>query len=193
LPTRVIDCSLVGETGTIRLVEPNGASGSWVALSHCWGKPDKRPLATTRCNMSRHMKGIRLTALPKTFRDAITVTRALGIQYLWIDSLCIIQGDLEDWREESAKMGNVYQHAAVTIAASYAKDSSEGCFSEDACLDYAQWPVEKSSDEMTEICVRENLHLLHHEPLFKRAWVMQEWALSRRTLIFLKDTMVWSC
>ena len=64
--------------------------------------------------------------IPKTFQDAIIVTHFLGFQYLWIDSLCIIQDDLNDWAEESAKMSTIYADATLTIAASAAPDDTHG-------------------------------------------------------------------
>ncbi|KAK7718842.1 hypothetical protein SLS57_005952 [Botryosphaeria dothidea] len=66
--------------------------------------------------------------LPKTFRDAITVVRSLGFRYIWIDSLCIVQDDLDEWLRESEQMGVIYERAALTIAACHAKNSTEGCF-----------------------------------------------------------------
>ncbi|KAH7038284.1 uncharacterized protein B0I36DRAFT_359869 [Microdochium trichocladiopsis] len=50
------------------------------------------------------------------------------IRYIWIDSLCIIQDDREEWRVEATRMKDVYASAWLTIAASSASDSSEGCF-----------------------------------------------------------------
>src|SRR5207248_2982479 len=72
---------------------------------------------------------IPLSDLPPTFRDAIAVTRTLRVRYLWIDSLCIIQDDRDDWAKESPKMGLIYTNAILTIAASAARDSSCGLFS----------------------------------------------------------------
>lgn len=66
--------------------------------------------------------------LSETFQDAITLTRQLRVQYIWIDSLCIVQDDRYDWETESATMAAVFQNAYLTIAASLAADSS-GCFS----------------------------------------------------------------
>ena len=64
--------------------------------------------------------------IPKTFQDAITVTRYLGFHYIWIDSLCIVQDDNEDWARESAKMSSIYANAVLTIAASAAADDTYG-------------------------------------------------------------------
>jgi Heterokaryon incompatibility protein (HET) len=66
----------------------------------------------------------------KPFLDAIVVTKALGLRYLWIDSLCIIQDDEDDWLAESKTMGTLYERAVVTLAASTAPDSTHGLFLE---------------------------------------------------------------
>lgn len=66
--------------------------------------------------------------LSKTFQDAVVLTRALRIRYLWVDSLCIIQHDLDDWERESAKVSSVYANGALAIAATHVKDGSDGLF-----------------------------------------------------------------
>lgn len=88
LPTRVLDVS----RDPVRLHVPARATkGSWVALSYCWG--NDMLLKTMSHNIEAHKMGIAWHSLPKTHQDAVTITRALGLQYLWIDSLCIIQDD----------------------------------------------------------------------------------------------------
>lgn len=62
--------------------------------------------------------------LPNTFQDAITVTRMLGLKYIWIDSLCIVQDDAQDWEREAAKMAIIFEAAYVTIAATAASNGS---------------------------------------------------------------------
>ena len=81
-----------------RLVErwPARNVDYYVALSHCWGPPDKRPLCTTKANLAQHILGIPWHLLTQTFQDAILLCIELSIQYLWIDSLCIVQDDKED-------------------------------------------------------------------------------------------------
>lgn len=73
------------------VVPPAGTRGYWVALSHCWGQTNT--FKTTLKTLKSHMHGIEWEALPKTFKDAVLVTRALEVRYLWIDSLCIVQDD----------------------------------------------------------------------------------------------------
>ncbi|EMD68557.1 hypothetical protein COCSADRAFT_134413, partial [Bipolaris sorokiniana ND90Pr] len=125
LPHRV----LAIYTDHVKLVETkDGQTGCYVALSHCWGNPENHPLKTTKENYTERLAGIPLEELPKTFRDAVKITKHIGVKYLWIDSLCIIQDDIEDWKQEAAKMGAVYEYARLTIAAADARDSTEGCF-----------------------------------------------------------------
>lgn len=125
LPHRV----LAIYTDHAKLVETKeGQKGCYVALSHCWGNSENQPLKTTKENYAERLAGIPLKDLPKTFRDAVKVTKHIRVKYLWIDSLCIIQDDIEDWKQEAANMGAVYEYARLTIAATDARDSTEGCF-----------------------------------------------------------------
>jgi hypothetical protein len=77
--------------------------------------------------MESHRRGIAWSEVSKYFRDAIAITRKLGIRYLWIDSLCIIQDDREDQELEAIKMGSVYGNAYLVLAATAAADGDVGC------------------------------------------------------------------
>jgi hypothetical protein len=85
-------------------------------------------MKTTRETKSSFEKSIPEGLLPQTFEDAVSTTRALGIRYLWIDSLCIVQDDPEDWQAEALEMQNIYSGSTINIAASDAVDSNGGCF-----------------------------------------------------------------
>jgi hypothetical protein len=82
---------------------------------------------TLKATLSRHLERIPLVELSKTFQDAIRISRELGERYLWIDSLCILQDDPQDWEEEAAKMHTIYGGATLTIAALSAEDGRGGC------------------------------------------------------------------
>lgn len=113
---------------TIKLMETSGdIQAPYVALSHCWGPSDVVP-KTTKENFNSHLQGIQLTNLPASFQDAISITRGLGIQFLWIDSLCIIQGDRLDWETESSKMAGIYSKCTICIAVDGSADARGGCF-----------------------------------------------------------------
>jgi hypothetical protein len=104
-------------------INPGNETGRYVALSHCWG--GSTPVMTTNENLDSFTKYIP-TPLPQTFADAVLVTRALDIRYLWIDSLCIIQDSVQDWQTQAPLMGRVYSEAYVTIAADAATNSTDG-------------------------------------------------------------------
>ncbi|KAL2070089.1 hypothetical protein VTL71DRAFT_14769 [Oculimacula yallundae] len=123
LPTRVL---LIGQH-EISLLESAGRSGKYATLSHCWGT--SQPLTTTRDNLIQHCSGIRWSSLPQLFQDAVALTRELGIRYLWVDSLCIIQGDELDWTRESGQMASIYSNSYLNIAATAAAGSNESLFS----------------------------------------------------------------
>jgi hypothetical protein len=99
----------------------------YVALSYCWGT-GQTLITTTRENLATHRDEIPFERLPRTITDAITITRDLSIQFLWVDALCIVQDSLdgEDWQRESAKMGSIYGNAYATIAAEISEKCTDG-------------------------------------------------------------------
>lgn len=103
LPKRVIDVRPPSGGDDCRLIEPLYREfAPYIALSHCWG--GRSLFCTTRSNYSTYKECLRLDDFPKTFRDAVLLTRALGFQYLWIDALCILQGDPRDWGKDPKSM-----------------------------------------------------------------------------------------
>ncbi|MCJ1350539.1 MAG: hypothetical protein MMC33_000520 [Icmadophila ericetorum] len=123
LPTRVIRVGKTNLELCLHISKPN-EKGRYVALSHCWGGIS--PLITSLASFNKHVQNIRYSHLPQTFRNAIEVTRRLDVEYLWIDSLCIIQDSMEDWVSEAAHMALVYENSYVTVAADAAVDSATG-------------------------------------------------------------------
>lgn len=124
LPTRVLDLESPTSPSQLCLVLGQGSTASYVALSHCWG--GSQPLKLTLSTLEEFQMNISLSTLPKTFLDAVSVTRSLGFRYLWIDSLCIIQDSKADWDSECAKMIDVYKNAAVTLAGPAATGCNSG-------------------------------------------------------------------
>ncbi|KAH6845644.1 heterokaryon incompatibility protein-domain-containing protein [Chaetomium sp. MPI-CAGE-AT-0009] len=197
LPTRVIDVGTDADGGTVRLVETKGRRDDYAALSHCWGPPEKRPLCTTKATFSQHLAGIPVSSLPKTFYDAVAITRRLNLRYLWIDSLCIVQDDRNDWSMEAPRMGSLYSRAYLVIAASGARDSSEGCFvprtGPNASIKIP-YKVNGIQDGHILLTMRNRyLPMLAWQPLGTRAWVLQEWVLARRLIHFTSTGLMWSC
>lgn len=204
LPSRVVDVGPQDGSIQPKLYCSKGRRAKWVALSHRWGDSTQKVLRTTRANLEQHQKAIHMYEMPKTFRDAVEVTRALGVIYLWIDSLCIIQDDQNDWKKESATMGTIYQDAHLTILAIQAKDPDSGLFSgisDDAGYnfgDHVELPYYEQGAVKGSFYVSvkdEKVHDVKSEnvPLLTRGWVFQEWILSRRSIIFLDSGLIWSC
>lgn len=126
LPARLVNVGLPSGIVSPSLADTKDMRGSYVTLSHRWGKGKK--LETTTKNIDQLKKGIPTDELSQTFKDAIVVTRQLGFQYIWIDSLCIIQDDTEDWLRESGKMGDIFESSSCTLAAVHAlDDNSNDC------------------------------------------------------------------
>jgi hypothetical protein len=82
--------------------------------------------------MADHLRSMPILLLPETYRDAIDVTRSLGVRYIWIDALCIIQSttDQSDWESESSKMATIFENGLVTIAATSSSDCHGGLYLE---------------------------------------------------------------
>ena len=197
LPTRVLDLQIALGESRIQLVESSGSRAAYNSLSYCWGQPKKKWLQTTRANLKQNMNSISIRTLPKTYRDAIAVTRNLGIRYLWVDALCIIQDDSKDWSQECQKMGQYYESARLVIAASGAKDPSEGCFLQPSFLPKVVLPLYQDGVAVSSFTVElepdpEDDNPCN-SPLYERAWATQEWWLARRTVHFLRAGLVWAC
>lgn len=124
MPTRLLDVRIGDGDRNLKLVETLGGNGQYVTLSHCWGQSNP-PVTTTR-NYSEYLACIEFARIPRTFQDAVTVTRGLNFRYLWIDCFCIVQDDKRDWERESAAMQAVFENAALTIAGPEASDSYSG-------------------------------------------------------------------
>ena len=97
----------------------------YAAVSHRWCDKSVPMLVTTKNNYYKHTQGITSSEMPAVLNDSIRVTRNMGIRYLWMDTLCLIQDDDKDKEEELPKMGAYYTHAHFTIASSSSRDSRE--------------------------------------------------------------------
>lgn len=202
MPTRLI---WVGSDNTTpRLVITESVKGRWAVLSHCWGyRTSDHGLKTTIRTLDRHCERLTIGSLPQSFRDAIAITRKLGLDYLWIDSLCIVQDSEVDWISESAKMGDIYEYAAITLIAEAAENSRQGiasscrrgrkrlmsdvratCYSDTLAIQgEIFFKLRKSAWRDTSV----------YGPLSLRGWTLQEEILSPKILRFTECGVFWRC
>ena len=213
LPSRVLDVSQ-SLKGGISLYVTDQEVEPYAALSHCWG--GEVPMKTMTSNYAAQQNHIAVDDLPQNFKDAIEVTRSLGLRYLWIDALCIIQDDLSDWEVESREMSSIYGDAHLVIGADGAKSAEEGFLCDSP--EYNSMHADANSalvavvdDEQADVYVSEcpehydTCSLLNkavsseqyedvvENPLSQRAWTFQEQLLARRMVHFTKEEMVWEC
>lgn len=130
LPTRLIDVD-TGDDNIVRLIETKvtKVKGPYCTLSHAWGPPERKPLMTTVRNMAEHLlNGIKMSALPRNFQQAIAVTRFLKVRYIWIDSLTIVQEPFGDFLEEGVLMHKVYRNSYCNIVAADSDHRDGGLF-----------------------------------------------------------------
>jgi hypothetical protein len=194
MPTRLIEVGT--EFGDpVRLVESASIRASpYVALSHCWGPPEEtQKFCTFKHNVKQLMLCIEYGNLPPMFRDTLTITRGLGVKYVWIDSLCIIQDDDDDWQRESVKMERVFSDAYCTIGASSARSSLERILIYRHPRPCVQLQT-RTAGTLYVCPVIDDFHK-HVElaELNRRGWVLQERALSRRSIYFTSTQVYWEC
>lgn len=198
LPTRLINVGAIG-SATVRLYEtkPDDKTEDfrYIALSHRWGvsTPEKPSFRTTVGNKEAHVEKIEISKLPDTFRDAVITTRALGVQYLWIDSICIIQGDGGDFNSESKRMEDIFSAAYCVVAATCAGGQWNGFLKSRPQREYVTFRPE--SDAPFYVCcfIDDFNQEVVEGDLNKRGWVLQERALARRTIYFAGQQTFFEC
>ena len=197
LPLRLLDLAPALHTDLIKLesTEPLPVHTVYVTLSHCWGGHCKTSLTTS--SLAEFQTGIRLNTLPRTFQEAVLLTRKLGIRYLWIDALCIVQDSHQDWSHQASLMGDFYANSSLTISATGSSDSDGGLYHSRSPL--SVWPCRITAKWD---CFPDDKLVLNRpgwaeeralEPLSTRGWAFQEWLLSKRIIHLSKDQVRWEC
>ncbi|KAL2074953.1 hypothetical protein VTL71DRAFT_8733 [Oculimacula yallundae] len=119
MPARLLSCSITEGTQKIQLVKTSDIAAKlirYIALSYCWG--GNQEIQTSTGNIKEYSESIDPTSLPASIRDAVRTTNGLGLQYLWVDALCIIQDDDDDKAQQIASMADIFEGAELTILAS---------------------------------------------------------------------------
>ena len=192
LPCRVIDVRSPGQNPSLHISHKN-ETGTYLALSYCWGGPQRVML--TRTSQATMQREISFVSLPKTVREAIAVCRALNYQYIWIDSLCIVQDCEEDKATQINAMGTIFAQAALTIMASNTPSVELGFLNQARPSHSCDIPFLLPNGET--IVVRCSLsppsYTNDANPTSRRGWIFQEDVLSVRELQFQSMSIRWVC
>ncbi|KAI1091931.1 HET-domain-containing protein [Rostrohypoxylon terebratum] len=177
----------------------------YAALSYCWGPPEdaKTQFRTEKDTFGNRVAGFKPDATSPTMQDAIEVCRGLGIPYIWIDAVCIVQDDRQDWEREAAQMTDVYRNACLTICTPTSASCRDGFLGSRVS---ARIPFRSRIDgsvvgfyNIRPCGVVKDMRIAEsdYETLdnsdtapqsmsnwWKRGWTFQELALSQRVLLF---------
>ncbi|KAK2766948.1 hypothetical protein FQN54_006263 [Arachnomyces sp. PD_36] len=218
LPKRVVR---LASSEHPRVYEPSREhEADYLALSYVWGSGEH--FKTTKDNMASHYSSIPWDRIPKTLSDAMRLTLELGVEFIWIDALCIIQDDPDDWEEQAKQMGAIYDNALLTISATAADGIHSGCFPDrqnevhklrnrlsslgdvdiyvrDSCEEthdalFGDHNEESEALQMLmEISPSTRPQLLTRFPVLSRGWIFQERMMSRRMLHCGPEELTWEC
>lgn len=212
LPTRLIYLDTSRDSGLSnpvdtnlqpRLVSTRGMGYSecrYIALSYRWPEDFPAEAKSTRDNMQEQLRGLNTSKLPQIFNDVFQVAVTMGISYVWIDSLCIIQNDPEDWNREAALMIQIYQYAEFTVAAAVPPTKPDlGLFRHGDPSDILsvrlpgiQDPREDGSGQEV-VVMKPQKETYGESPLVSRAWCFQEREISRRIVHYTETQVLWEC
>ncbi|KAJ4311803.1 hypothetical protein N0V84_010257 [Fusarium piperis] len=200
LPDRIIWIEANNFT-RIQLVEPTDIRAKYIALSYCWGPTGPDTYLTNASTLEARKTGIQFQDLPPLFQDVVNCSRSLGIEYVWIDRLCIVQGQDEDFKRQAAKMHRIYGNATLTIAAASAASENDRIL--------VQRDIKGQSFNLNlnihgigslRLGARRRTHPLGTEDrggdygkISTRAWIWQERLLSGRMIFYTPSALKFEC
>ncbi|KAK3988867.1 heterokaryon incompatibility protein-domain-containing protein [Cladorrhinum sp. PSN332] len=218
LPTRLVDVTRFRNAGRVSLASGSALKTTveYVALSHRWppGRPTDYEWTTKTTNEDTRRDGFAANILPRAVQDAINMTSQIGIHYLWVDSLCIVQDSRQDWELESSKMLSVFGNAAVTFFADCAENDNDSFLKPRALGQFqsrrgVSLDILGPNNRPLKTCLVERYSRYKSDPpakatnlfledviqshLSTRGWIFQEQVISPRRLHFGRHQMYWAC
>jgi hypothetical protein len=202
-PARLIDLGVDFDFKRARLVEttPGDYNVDYMCLSYAWGTCMPEAGKTYLASLEEHKVRLKRAKLPKTFKHFFEIAKWFSIRYVWIDSLCMIQDDPDDWQREAAAMGMIFAGAVCTIAAESANHCQGGIWLESRLRmmnggisptlspTYEDMTQEDNLKNYLSVCDQR----FHKSPLQTRGWPLVEREASHRILHFTFAHIFWEC
>jgi hypothetical protein len=208
LPTRLVDVGHPDCGDNLRLIQSSDTfkpgfkeveQAHYMALSYCWGSSEQL-LTTTHETLPTRLSLITFDSIPQALQDAVRVARILGIRYLWIDSLCIIQDDKADWQVESSRMSEIFSNAHLTVVAARGSSCTDSFLRRDHKLITCSVPFSLADEISGQFGLRYRRHWWSDKMAeivdggwITRGWTFQEERLARRVLLFGQNKFFFDC
>lgn len=163
---------------------------AFAALSYLWGTSSN--FKCLRENLAGLQNGQKLEILDKNISQAMQLTLDIGIEYIWIDRLCIIQDDPADRDAELAQMGSIYSTAQLTLAL-HIEPSSDRSLLETLLSRIQELdPRDRYSTDTTVVGLPISpRNEIAWGSISRRAWCFQERLLAKRVAHIKSNTVVW--
>ena len=196
-PSRLLQLLPQGQKATLILSEDSPLTGPYITLSHRWGSQSYTKLMAS--TMKQLQSSIEVASLPQAFQDTMRIANHLGVSYIWIDALCIIQDreNPSDWMRESHDMDKIYSRALLNVSATMSRDGSESLFKERSLGPFLPSAIELDVDGRLQMYYVLDGNLWDDEidnaPLNDRGWVYQERFLAHRIVHFGERQVAWEC
>lgn len=210
LPTRLIrldssTCSALSNAIDTNLqpvlvstVDMEVSKTRYMALSYRWPEDFPNEAKSTRQTVLKNMRGLNTSKLPRSFNDVFHVAAQMGINYVWIDSLCIVQDDTEDWNREAARMSQIYRNAYFTLAIAVRSAAAphQGLFRRgDPSKIHSEsfaCPLEDGTSQEV-VVMKKQRERYEESPLVSRGWCFQEREISQRMVHYTENQVLWEC
>lgn len=196
MPRRLLDVSCT-PSRDVKLWRTNGERVTYIALSYCWG--GLKPPTTTKDSEDSRRLRIPLQDLPRTYQDVIFLAQSLRIDHVWIDALCIVQDDDEDWDRETSRMGSIFRNALLVAVAADATNMGAG-FLHLRAPSVLWQPIASRRQPLGQILIQDPENLPSHQDeacyrsaITARAWTYQERVMACRCVVFRQNEIFWEC
>jgi len=167
------------------------SDAQYVALSYCWGVRGNLKHTQSNSTWLRTENSLTEDIIPATIYDAMSLVKAVGLKYLWVDALCIPQDNPMD---QIQQMDLIYSQADFTIVAASGSDAHVGLPGiRSGSRGIRQRLLKLSTKTIINAIDSPQYPGIRGSVWAQRAWTLQERLLSRKKLFFTEKQVYWHC